>query len=262
MDASSTSAFPSLRIAVLKKNDSYTSFATAASTPGPAAAAAAVAYVPPSKRDKDAPPDFMSPVAFPSLASSVASTPKGAWGKKTPAVTAATPLSEESRAGSATPSSTTTLNFKEMMKERIEKDMMEATLREIPETDDPVEMSDEKLIGDGWAILKISKAATRWQTPFDVSDDPDDAFVNEVFRQMGIPEELKTCEDSQRVLEYLCRAGAAGPNPWKPVATGGGMDFPMTPKTPRAPTLMDGILERKRVQMRTPRPVAVVEASA
>jgi hypothetical protein len=49
-----------------------------------------------------------------------------------------------------------------MMRERIKKDHHEMVMREVPETDDPLEMTYEQLEVAGWAVLQIPRDARAW----------------------------------------------------------------------------------------------------
>ncbi len=144
-------------------------------TPAAGAAAAAApknAYIPPSRR-KDtgeaAKPktittdELANQALFPSLGGPSGSLKAAAgggasWGQiraKLSTSNTFSALSEETDVSGTSVISTPSLNFKGMLKERIEKDKAEEALLQMEETDDPAEMNDTQLRKNGWAKLTL-----------------------------------------------------------------------------------------------------------
>lgn len=291
-----------IRMADIKmsKMDSFDSLRSAVSTEDGVTVAAAPApakYVPPSKRGAAAtaaaaaaaPLDVNSATAFPALGSTASPSPKMAsWGQlrarlgaqaAPPAATQASnssslssnpfaAISEDAPVASASPSS---LNFKTMMKARIEKDEAEEAQREIPETEDPLEMTDQQLAADGWARLRLPPPGEleKWMratlerdlarpaaAPSKDEVDPDIALAADPWTAMGIPDEIKNSGDSSRVLKYLCR--------YTQQEIGQEIDYSVRgsqqqgllaaaaepAKSAAAPTRFEQLLERKRVGLK------------
>lgn len=205
----------------IKKIESFDSMA---SVPTPVSAAATTAptpkYVAPYMRAAAAsgaatPQSLdLNSASFPSLGGPGTSPKTVSWSQLRNRLTSVEPVA----APSPTPT-TTALNFKDMIHARIEKDEAEAAERELPENEDPDEMTDEQLRAAGWAKLVLTPPTSfaGWTDRPDAEEkDPDLVYMNESWdwSQMGIPEEIMNSGDSYSLLNHLCRPGRAGENPW------------------------------------------------
>jgi hypothetical protein len=165
---------------------------------------------------------------------------------------------------------TTALNFKDMIHARIEKDEAEAAERELPESESPDELSDEQLKAAGWTKLVLPGAASRVRLqvslPSEEGKDPDLSYMNESWdwTQMGIPEEIMNSGDSHSLLNYLCRPGRAGEDPW---AQGGYTNdlanllgtAPSAVKETTSTKAFHALLERKKQALRSTAMAATAE---
>jgi hypothetical protein len=243
----------------MSKVESFDSLRSAAETASvPATPAGPAKYVPPSLRaaaktptGKAAMPtslDTGSADLFPTLGA--APSPKVAsWGQlrarlgaPAPNPGAPTPiqstnafaaLAEEAPGAPGAPT-LSPLNFKAMMDQRLEKDAAEAVQREIPETDDPLEMTHGQLAAAGWACLDLPGLSATLRKTLErnnvavstcspAPEDPDTTFTVEEWdwNQMGIPEEIKDSGDSIKMLRYLCRYAQEDIGQSLEIATGG-----------------------------------------
>jgi hypothetical protein len=201
----------------MKKIESFDSMA---SVPTPGTAAATPKYVAPYMRAAAAsgaatPQSLdLNSASFPSLGGPATSPKTVSWSQLRNRLTepVATPTP-------TVPTAPPALNFKDMIHARIEKDEAEAAQRELPENDDPDEMTDEHLKAAGWAKLALTPPTSYagWiDRPQPEEKDPDLVYMNESWdwTQMGIPEEIMKSGDSHTLLNHLCGSAAAGEDPW------------------------------------------------
>ena len=103
-----------------------------------------------------------SAALFPTLGGAPTAAPKGSWAQLRTRLSPPKE-SENSFAVLAEEQVTTpkAMSYGSMIKERIQKDIQEKKEADLAqqEVEDPLEMTDEQLTYEGWAILRISKAA-------------------------------------------------------------------------------------------------------
>lgn len=183
------------------------------------------AYVPPSQRKAEAAAkpttilssDLDSQRLFPTLGGprpAVAAAPAtpSAWGSTTQ--NQFTALDDDA---SSTTSSVAALNFKSMLHRRIEQDAERQRLGEIPETDDPLEMSNEKLTAEGWAVLNLRRSPLDRGSRFEELPDEWERYLdkNEEWTSILNAKDLMDSGDSHYVLTQLCSPAAVGENVWE-----------------------------------------------
>jgi hypothetical protein len=257
-----------------------------ASADAAAAPAGPPKYLPPSLRrvttdGKPATPSSLSSDQlssqdlFPTLGSPGPVTPGGgSWaqlqsrfsGAKTPSATSVISASV-SRQNSfealdddqASVTTSATLNYSTMMRERIKKDHNEMMMREIPETDDPLEMTVDQLERAGWGVLQVPRSGRAWlqeklagevEPEFVEPEDIEEAYFRngEMWESMDVlrgamaayttPERLLAAMIRPEFMEPLVDSGPASP-------------VSSVPQTPRAGgrVKMADLLDRKRAAM-------------
>lgn len=259
-----------MRMAQLAKVNSFETIGSAESAEGSSTPSATPKYVLPSLRSvgsfgtaASTPKslDLSSASSFPALGAT--SAPKGAtWGQlrnrlaggattqaalpSTATKNSFSALAED--AGSV--ASSTPLNFKAMLQERIEQDSLEKSKQEY-EIDDPLEMTDEQLLESGWSILKKGTSApVTLEAVVDPAANGSSPFFEEETETaddlvLGIPLDVIESGDSHKYLTYACRATAVGTDPWyvPPPIT----ELEMLERVRKVNTPFMQLLERKRV---------------
>jgi hypothetical protein len=257
------------------------------------AAPARPAYVPPSLRKaEEAKPKTgitSAEMSDQSLFPTLGATPKAtgaSWGAlRNRLVTAAAPaaperppdlssnqfaaLDEDAAAAPAPPPvpSAGPVSFKKVLEDRIKQDEEEAAAAAaeaaLPETEDPLEMTPEQLVKNGWARihrpfgsqpdrLQGLTALREWLATRDWTEKPDPLVTDdgETFtwddmtklrQALEVPPDQP--ESSQRVLELLCRPAAAGKNPWENVKP---VEETIAFREPKIPKGLADLLARKK----------------
>lgn len=197
--------------------------AAGASAPAPGAPTPSkpAAYVPPSQRKAEAAAkpttisstDLDSQRLFPTLGGARPAVAAA----QTPRVTTQNQFTTLDDDASSTTSSAAALNFKTMLHRRIEQDVERQRLGEIPETDDPLEMTPEKLTAEGWAVLNLRRSPLDRGSRFEELPDEWERYVNNGEACTGVldAKDLTNTEDSYYVLTQLCSPAAVGENVWE-----------------------------------------------
>ena len=115
-------------------------------------------YVPPNLRTDTGPIKIDLDVHnFPCLGAAPRKT--GIWGKiAVKPVPMASPVPTASPMASPTPKPVDEPNMKDMIKEQIRQAELEEEERQKPKEEDPLKMTREELLADGWVILPLNSA--------------------------------------------------------------------------------------------------------
>lgn len=189
-------------------------------------------------------------------------TPFGGSPSATPVISASVSRQNSFEAlddDSASVATSATLNYSAMMRDRIKKDHAEMIMREIPETDDPLEMTVDQLERAGWGVLQVPRNGRAWLQEklageaepefIEPEDNEEDYFRNgETWESMDVlkraiasyttPERLLAAMIRPEFMEPLVDSGPASP-------------VSSVPQTPRAGgrVKMADLLDRKRAAL-------------